>query len=50
MMMPSEEQKIQHLLDLLEETNVITKRMMLTCEQLEKELRGRLNDDYPPAA
>jgi hypothetical protein len=50
LMQTLEEQKIQKLLDLLDEQDVILKRMMLTCEQLEKELRGRLNDGYPPAA
>lgn len=42
---PSEEQKVQRLLDLLEEQGVILKRMEATCGSLEKALRERLNDD-----
>jgi hypothetical protein len=40
----AEENKIQKLLDLLEEHNLILKRMMLTCAELETVLRGRLNE------
>lgn len=51
MINPIEEQKIQKLLDLLEESNVIIKRMILTSAELEDVLRGRLNEeDLPPAA
>lgn len=51
MLNKSEEHSINRLLDLLEESNVIIKRMILTSAELEDVLRGRLNEeDLPPAA
>jgi len=50
-MMTMEEQKIQKLLDLLQEQNVMYQRAIKTCEELEKALRGKLNgNDFPSAA
>lgn len=44
-MNPVEENRIQRLLDLLEEQRVVMERAMLTSLKLEKELRFRLNED-----
>ena len=44
------ENKTTKLLDLLEEQRLILKRMEVTCLQLERALRERLNEDTPPSA
>lgn len=41
-----ETQRIQRLLDLLEEQRLIIKRMEISCLQLEKELRIRVNPTF----
>lgn len=48
----SDENKINKLLDLLEEVSVICKRIEVTSGQLQKELREALNASWtaPPAA
>jgi hypothetical protein len=42
----SEENKIQKIIELMEENRLIMARMLMLCDQLEKEFRVRLNDDF----
>lgn len=44
-MNPTEEQKIQKILDLLEEALLACKRVEIVAKSLDKALRERLNDD-----